>query len=101
MRVGVKFPAAEDAASKIEALNNQLQDKLGSVTTAVERVQNSWEGEASTKTVALFNGDVKQAVEAQAATIRNFVRFLRVGVIEGGKGAEKKGMALAEAFDAE
>ena len=99
MTIGVRFPAAEEAASKIESLNNQLQDKLGSVTTAVERVQNSWEGEASTKAVSLFNGDVKQAAEAQAAAVRNFVLFLRGRTVEGYGAVEQKNISLADAFD--
>jgi WXG100 family type VII secretion target len=85
-------------ATKIESINNQLNDQLTNGQNAIKGLASTWEGEASQTTISSFNEFAQKYFQNYKDIIDNYVRFLRTNVDQGYFETETANTGLADAF---
>lgn len=85
-------------ATNIETLNGQLKDLLLESNQLMQKLSDTWSGEASTKTLENYNGFAKQFSDQYYQVIDQYVKFLRVNVDAGYFEVETANISLADAF---
>lgn len=85
-------------ATNIENLNKKLNDELLASQTTIKNLANTWEGEASTATIASFNEFASKYFQNYYDIIDNYVKFLRMNVDAGYVETETTNTNLADAF---
>jgi uncharacterized protein YukE len=85
-------------ASSIESLNGQLKDLLLESNSLMQRLGDSWTGEAATKTIENYNGFARTFSDQYYQVIDQYVKFLRVNVSSGYFETETANISLADSF---
>jgi len=96
--ININTDSVDTIAANVERFSKTMLDKLEALTTAVDRVRNSWDGSVSNAVVDLYNSSVKQALDQQTTAIGNFVQFLRKRTVEGYNAVEQQNTSLADQF---
>ena len=85
-------------ASTIETFNNKIADAASDVTSAMNRLNSSWDGASASAVVSLFNNIRDNCIEAQRSCVAEYARFLRERVALGYEDVEKQNISLSELF---
>ena len=90
--------SAVTAAVNIKTINGQIRDGFSKVQTAINQLDNAWDGFAATNTISKFNEIRSKFPDARYSVIDNYVNFLLQQVGEGYVQTEETNKSLADAF---
>lgn len=82
-------------ASRINQLNDELNDLLLDTQKRIHLLGNSFTGEAADATIAAFDGFAAKYFASYYEMLRRYVQFLRTSVAEGYSQTQKKNVGLA------
>ena len=82
-------------ASRINQLNDELNDLLLDTQKRIHLLGNSFTGEAADATIAAFDGFAAQYFASYYDMLQRYVQFLRTSVAEGYSQTQKKNVGLA------
>lgn len=85
-------------ASSIDTANNNINNALSDVTSAMSALKNAWGGEAGEKAISMFNALNTNCIEVQRLAISDYANFLRQRVASGYEQVETANMSLSDAF---
>ncbi len=94
----INIDNAVATSNNLKRLNTQIRDAFPGVQTAINRLNNSWDGPAASKTIAKFSEIKEKYAEARYNVVDNYVRFLLQQVGEGYTQTEEANTSLADAF---
>lgn len=94
----INTDAAVTAAGNIKLYNTQIRDGFPNVQTAINRLDNCWEGSAATATISKFNEIKSKFSDARYNVLDNYVNFLLQQVGEGYTQTENANVSLADQF---
>lgn len=94
----VNTDAAVRAADGIRTCNAQLRDGFSDVESAINRLDNFWEGKAATAAIGKFWKMKSDYCEPRYNVLNNYVNFLMKQVNEGYTQTEKANTTLADTF---
>ena len=86
------------AAENINLYNTQMQDNFASVQRAINQLNNTWDGSASTAAMSKFNEIISKFSDARYNELDNYVKFLLEQVGEGYTQTEEATKSLADLF---
>lgn len=90
--------AVVTAAGNIKQCNVDMRDQFTQVQSAINQLNNSWEGSAATAAISKFHEIKSKFYEARYQTLDNYVNFLLQQVGEGYNKTEQTNKSLADAF---
>lgn len=82
-------------ASRINQLNDELNDLLLDTQKRIHLLGNSFTGEAADATIAAFDGFADKYFASYYEMLQRYVQFLRTSVAEGYSQTQKKNVGLA------
>ena len=82
-------------ASRINQLNDELNDLLLDTQKRIHLLGNSFTGEAADATIAAFDGFAAKYFASYYEMLQRYVQFLRTSVAEGYSQTQKKNVGLA------
>jgi len=85
-------------ASTIESINNNIANAASDITSAMNRLNGSWDGASASAVMSLFNNIRDNCIEAQRSCVAEYARFLRERVALGYEEVEKQNISLSELF---
>lgn len=97
-KLKINTDAAVTAAGNIKHYNSQMRDNFPSVQTAINQLDNCWEGAAATATISKFNEIKSKFFDARYNVLDNYVNFLLQQVGEGYTQTENVNISLADQF---
>lgn len=83
-------------ADTLEKLNTQLSEKLDETKQQMKSLSNSWTGSAAEATISRFNSFAEKYFASYKQLIDNYIKFLRVDVVEGYTQVQKSNEQLAD-----
>lgn len=94
----INTEAVVTAAGKIKDYNSQLRDEFSDVQNAINRLNNNWDGPASSNAIGKFNELRNDFFEARYNVMDNYVNYLLQQVGEGYVQTEDVNKSLADQF---
>ena len=82
-------------ASRINQLNDELNDLLLDTQKRIHLLGNSFTGEAADATIAAFDGFAAKYFASYYEMLQRYVQFLRTSGAEGYSQTQKKNVGLA------
>lgn len=71
----VQSQVLRDTATEIRSINNDLENKLIEINTAMNNLESSWVSEASTEIRAAMNA-LKPVIEQYKGVVNDYAKFL-------------------------
>lgn len=96
--IQVNTDTVVNAAQNIRKINNDIRDLISSVESAMNSLDNAWDGNASTNAVNKYNSIKNAYCDNRYHVIENYVNFLLQQVGEGYDQTETTNKSLADAF---
>ena len=94
----INTDAVVTAAGNIKLYNTQIRDAFPDVQAAITRLDNSWEGSASTVAISKFNEIKSNFSDARYNVLDNYINFMLQQVGEGYTKTEEANVSLADQF---
>lgn len=90
--------AVTTAAANIGNINKQIRDGIDQVESAIKRLDNSWDGSASTAAISKYSEMKSKFVDARFKVMENYRRYLLEQVGQGYVQTEDVNKKLSERF---
>lgn len=97
-KLKISTNAAVAAANNIKLYNAQMRDNFPNVQTAINQLDNCWDGSAATVAISKFNEIKYKFFDARYNVLDNYVNFLLQQVGEGYTQTEDTNVSLADQF---
>lgn len=94
----INTDAAVTAAENIKNLNTQIKDSFDNVQSAMNQLDNCWDGSAAEATIGKFNEIKSSFLDSRYNVLDNYVNFLFQQVGEGYVASETVNLSLADQF---
>lgn len=94
----INTDAAVTAAENIKNLNTQINDSFDNVQSAMNQLDNCWDGSAAEATIGKFNEIKSSFLDSRYNVLDNYVNFLFQQVGEGYVASETVNLSLADQF---
>ncbi len=97
-QIRVSTAQVAEIATTIESLNKRLQEKLEESQSTIKGLASTWEGEAATATIEVYDSFAAKYFQNYYDVIDNYVKFLRQNVEQGYFETETANTNIADAF---
>lgn len=78
--------------------NSKLTQVLEETQKTVNNLRGTWSGQAADETISAYNSFAKKYFESYHELIEQYVKFLRINVVQGYTETEAKNVSLADSF---
>lgn len=96
--IRINTDEVSQVATNIEQINKKLFETLENGMQEIEKLGNTWSGEAYQETAASFGAFATKYFQTYKDVIDQYVSFLRKNVEQGYFDTETKNTSLAESF---
>ncbi|MFI3326526.1 MAG: WXG100 family type VII secretion target [Clostridia bacterium] len=96
--IKVNTDAVIATATTINSLNAKIESNISAVESAMNALNNNWDGAASTVAITKFNTLKSEYHSSRFDVVSNYTNFLLQQVGEGYVTTEDTNKSLAEAF---
>jgi len=94
----VNVAGVRTCAGNIKNLNNDMNKSFDTMQKAINALDASWDGSASSSAISEFNSIRNKYKDVRYKVIDNYVAFLYQQIGEGYTSAEAQNKSLADAF---
>lgn len=96
--IQVNTDTVVNAAQNIRKVNSDIRDLISSVESAMQSMNNAWDGNASANAADKYNSIKNAYCDNRYNVMENYVNFLLQQVGEGYEQTETTNKSLADAF---
>lgn len=98
MAILINTAVVSNTADQIDTVNKKIRDDLSDIDSAIRKLQQNWEGEASSSCTNKYEHIKRSFSDARFSVVNDFVTFIRKQVDEGYEVTEKTVSSAAAAF---
>lgn len=98
--INVDTNLVRNTVASLDKINNNLENDFDNVIKAVNKLDSSWDGSASAKTISQFNRIKSNfcGASGRKAVMQNYLKFLSDAVALGYESTEDANVKLSELF---
>lgn len=96
--ISVKTDEVKEVAITIDALNTLLCNEFKKVTAAIQKLNEKWNGEASTDILSHYYESVPKYKDSVSNDLKEFSTYLKRHAVTGYVKTENKNQGLADQF---